>query len=766
MARRCSLRDILRPEEARGQTSGTAKIFRPTTVMSSRLEIVEIHHRCHKPGDILRHGGIPALIDSSNLALAFKKKDSEHVTVEVNSSHHIGKVCSSDLFKFRTKRFPVVAFSTDDKSKSDEEKSWSLGVILALDPDMILICMASYNSSNELLIHGEEILKFSIENDPSVRYLNRINVDSCCSDDGCIQCNRFGPDRVSVEQLPPAAVSILLEVRGTVTPIVSIGDMFTIKGDRKRNIPSLDPTEQGKTGQPRLSRPHKVVNVKVGEKFGGRMHLVPYAHQPDPELVTFARVSPSDMPSIIERLLEGPAMVEFDKELAKTSKGDIKLLSIKIGKGVSTVSDPNKQEGHVEEDGSPDPDRRAGPTSSTWVPVTNGKQEEPTVEELDSMINIEKLTRVLEHAFGNCNAERKSVHHGGRVHYYDTSSVAQKPRPRIGPSAIPFAQLYREEYNPLFLPLVCDAILGLSEISITSARAVDPVFHDFLLQVFQESEGGEDVFVKNVCEVFTSLGLVTLDYYCTNHCDGNDKLGGTFNLSAAKANCRRSPTARKSSVRKASRNNFHREAYGMLGRQIKKCMTKIQQCEASKDYSGVARVTNTMRSINHIIRSGHSGPVTDKDNVSLPKFAVKASCGYLCRLSGEAERKNMRLLAYFAYTQTGVAVELDANRMVYNVFDSQLEHQTCLPLLTDGNRVYLNHVDLTILAWGCGKSARRIWYEENVSEDADGVFNLPNFIQHLVQNNAVQQAMAAGHLTQQELANWVAGGGNAANNNV
>lgn len=339
---------------------------------------------------------------------------------------------------------------------------------------MILICMASYNSSNELLIHGEEILKFSIENDPSVRYLNRINVDSCCSDDGCIQCNRFGPDRVSVEQLPPAAVSILLEVRGTVTPIVSIGDMFTIKGDRKRNIPSLDPTEQGKTGQPRLSRPHKVVNVKVGEKFGGRMHLVPYAHQPDPELVTFARVSPSDMPSIIERLLEGPAMVEFDKELAKTSKGDIKLLSIKIGKGVSTVSDPNKQEGHVEEDGSPDPDRRAGPTSSTWVPVTNGKQEEPTVEELDSMINIEKLTRVLEHAFGNCNAERKSVHHGGRVHYYDTSSVVSLSAIVLFEFALGSRQSIHRHRNP-------DRGLVLRRYHLHSCTAKNTILYSYLL---------------------------------------------------------------------------------------------------------------------------------------------------------------------------------------------------------------------------------------------------------------------------------------------
>ena len=85
-------------------------------------------------------------------------------------------------------------------------------------------------------------------------------------------------------------------------------------------------------------------------------------------------------------------------------------------------------------------------------------------------------------------------------------------------------------------------------------------------------------------------------------------------------------------------------------------------------------------------------------------------------------------------------------------------NQTCLPLLTDGKRVYLNHRDLTILAWGCGKSQRRIWFEDNVSDDTHGAFNLSNFIQHVVQNNATQQAMAAGHVTQQQLSAWIASG--------
>ena len=292
-------------------------------------------------------------------------------------------------------------------------------------------------------------------------------------------------------------------------------------------------------------------------------------------------------------------------------------------------------------------------------------------------------------------------------------------------------------------------MIGLSEFSISSARAVDAVYNEFILRVIEESEGGDDIHCKNkLFEVFSCLGvsiisililspgrtehvltvtfcntqLMTMYYYCTNHSDRSDKLGGTFDLRSAKAKLShkptaRKPTARKPTAKKASQNNFHKRAYGLLGRNIIKCKAEIQKCESNNDFSNGDRISNSMRSISHVIRSGlynskrSSGPdslsnseSTESVDDHLPKFAVKASCGYLVRLKGKAA--NMQLRAYFAYTQTGVAVELEGNRMVYNVFDSQLEHQTCLPFVTDGMKVYPMNEDAHILAWGCGKSAR------------------------------------------------------------
>ena len=103
------------------------------------------------------------------------------------------------------------------------------------------------------------------------------------------------------------------------------------------------------------------------------------------------------------------------------------------------------------------------------------------------------------------------------------------------------------------------------------------------------------------------------------------------------------------------------------------------------------KVLEVLSSIRHVIRGGKL------HNNSMPKLAPKASCGYLCRWKGSS---SMRPLAYFAYTESRTAVALEPNCLAYNVFDSLREHQTTYPVVTDGEYVYLNHADLSILAWG------------------------------------------------------------------
>ena len=127
MAKGRSLREVLRPKGSLGQSCGTAKIFQPTRGRESSLVCVEIHHRYIKPEHILEPGGLPIFIDSSNLALALKARDSQHVRVEVDLSPQNGTVYPK---LFERRRFPVIAFSTDDKTSKSSHRPYLPVLIL------------------------------------------------------------------------------------------------------------------------------------------------------------------------------------------------------------------------------------------------------------------------------------------------------------------------------------------------------------------------------------------------------------------------------------------------------------------------------------------------------------------------------------------------------------------------------------------------------------------------------------------------------------
>ena len=131
---------------------------------------------------------------------------------------------------------------------------------------------------------------------------------------------------------------------------------------------------------------------------------------------------------------------------------------------------------------------------------------------------------------------------------------------------------------------------------------------------------------------------------------------------------------------------FHRNAYLYLEEKLKLCKHHYKESPE--------KVVEVLKKLRHIIRSGRPG------TGSLPRFAAKPCCGYLCRLRGDACRDSFQVLAYVACTQTMTAVKLDANKMVYNVCDSQLENQRTFPVVTDGKQVFMNHKDFTILTWG------------------------------------------------------------------
>lgn len=109
--------------------------------------------------------------------------------------------------------------------------------------------------------------------------------------------------------------------------------------------------------------------------------------------------------------------------------------------------------------------------------------------------------------------------------------------------------------------------------------------------------------------------------------------------------------------------------------------------------------TKAAKSLWHVIRNGLPDLLSSKARIRDLCFAVKASCGYLCRFVGDSS-EDLEVHAYFAYTEFGTAVRIDRDRLLYNVFDTRFEHQTCVPVVREGDRVIVNDPRLSILAWG------------------------------------------------------------------
>ena len=70
--------------------------------------------------------------------------------------------------------------------------------------------------------------------------------------------------------------------------------------------------------------------------------------------------------------------------------------------------------------------------------------------------------------------------------------------------------------------------------------------------------------------------------------------------------------------------------------------------------------------------------------------------------------------------------------------------------------MYLNDDIMTIWAWGCGKSDRRVWLENSRGDVAiNGRLSLEGFVELVVENGIQQEAIAANLVTQTTIDDWI-----------
>ena len=90
-------------------------------------------------------------------------------------------------------------------------------------------------------------------------------------------------------------------------------------------------------------------------------------------------------------------------------------------------------------------------------------------------------------------------------------------------------------------------------------------------------------------------------------------------------------------------------------------------------------------------------------------FPIYTTCGYKIFMDQTDDKK---YYAFFVYNTFGIAIDLTSKTSMYHTFDASFcFHQTSVPVCVVGSRVYFNHPSFFILAWGNGKSVKRLWLE-------------------------------------------------------
>lgn len=260
-----NLRDSCPPPPAGLRTCGSALLFQqsaPGRFSEAYLQCVLVRHRYLKPADLMLAGQCPVLIDCCcpQNALSLGGED-RPVLVDV-SSHH-GQECK---LRGPSDRHPIVAYSEcpdfdpDGRRRVPEEtKSWNLGVMLCLHPKLIAICKASYNKEGALVL-SDDVRSYDKDSVLSVRYLNRIEGDSC-ADDGFVSCHTGGPDKVLPEQVPPSALFKTKRLRDEreLSPIVNV-DSLSVGTKNKKRWRTIGADGAPLRKKARLSRKHPVMN--------------------------------------------------------------------------------------------------------------------------------------------------------------------------------------------------------------------------------------------------------------------------------------------------------------------------------------------------------------------------------------------------------------------------------------------------------------------------------------------------------------------------
>ena len=658
---------------------GTGFLYSIVCSATGKVEETILKSRCKTPADC----SPKSVINTTNLLNSFSVRCSDSVQVPV--SHGIGaKLINTSICRKRGKKrsrdedesdgtpmFPVVVYTIDGEEKH-------LGVMLFLHPSLSLVASASLADDNSLILYENIVRVLPRQNELfRLKYVNIISQDLVCPDDKYLICSTNGPHRIGSDQLLPCHLREIENAKATMPPLYDINSLNNLSnwdGMNKRTISPTDPTKKSHE-QRCLSDPNKV-SIKSSIQEGGNSSkaiAIPYATRDGPvdksslthsHTVEIAYIPYSKIDTVLEKIGEKTKHDDFDKVLDdnKTNSQTVKVHYVPNGGIVFEEDNDASSVGNEKIDDSL-PQGRDGKTLVEWGML-------PKNQKVVS-IRGDDFLFMCKRTFGDHTEQRDVARALGINIFHDINTAHRvRPTPTKGPSNITESEKSRQNWDPTFLPIILHMMEKLTRFTNDVSKMLDPVWSEFQVRVFSESDGGESItFMNTPGKHFNHLQLVTgpneqiRGFANENHTDANDGHG----------------------------KNFDRVAEHVLSVDFQKCVDVLEQsrsstappnqpsASSSPAAPSSSDAVKSLQTISHLHRLGC--PNGGNGN---RQFSLRATCAYQTMLDNQPNKRiraqNKRLRALFLYNDLGKAVSIPANRISYQSWESyRIEHQTCIP---------------------------------------------------------------------------------------
>ena len=614
--------------------------------------------------------------------------------IENTNFHKLPPNCCGVLIAFRV------------KLKHELETSqWSLGIVIHLHPQETVIApcfrnTSCYSDESDKYTLSEKLhtyKPYSIKNDNlQIVYLNCLDNTACIGNDGYIESSTNGPDVPYKYTTFPSDIFRMAHdlVSSRVTSLFSLTTPKCYRNLRRSPFSSIESLNIKCKQRINLNNVN-TIRATEGISFATKSrrkvegYAFPYINKDvtgNLNKLRFAFLDHDNAKYVIglkvlnskkyNTILDTFAMRKEEMQIKYTGENGLAIERTFAGETNETNSDAEARR-HDEAYS------RKGLLHGLWVPCDTF-----TCEDHDL------LEYTLRKTYGNFGFTRSKTPCFGLNAYTGKKSAEYvRPSPRMSKASTTRSEYYRSSFDSTFHPLIYKLINQLSSQASQFQKNGDPVYDRFLYEAFVKYEDLTRQESKKDGDCLESCKKRKRDETQSKPRNKNKKRLYHRRFAAL------SILTCGNKVLRGFANIGHKDN-DFLDKQFHTCSLKILKAMRYEiKQKGNAHLK---RAFDHIRRKYHFQN----------KFSTMTTCGYRI-FSRHVTNKIVH--AYFMYSSIGIAVSIPTEKSCYHTFDGTMGiHQTTVPVTfcPQDDLVRFDDNDIFIFAWGNGKSARRLWLED------------------------------------------------------